>query len=107
MCRPFDQAESLKRRSVVTGLATLLALVLACWDGMARAQQAGDDSKKGETSSELLVPPPMKPEDDQWLSVEFDRLRLAVDNVNFPDRVNVIAKNDKNGDKKLSPEEWP
>src|SRR5262245_34060264 len=88
-------------------LISAIALVLLPSRAITVAQQGSDDSKKGDTSSELLVPPPLKPEDDEWLSIEFDRLHLAIDNANFPDRVNVIGENDKNGDKKLSPDEWP
>jgi peptide/nickel transport system substrate-binding protein len=93
---------------IVTGSVTIAVVAtLAASNSTVRAQQGADDSKKDETVTELLVPPPIKPEDDQWLEIEFDRLRLAIDNVNFPDRITVIAKNDRNGDKKLSPEEWP
>jgi ABC-type transport system substrate-binding protein len=77
--------------------------------GRVSAQQGSDESKKAEIATDMqpLVPPPIKPEDDQWLDMAFDRLHLAVDNADFPERVNIIAKNDKNGDRKLSSTEWP
>jgi ABC-type transport system substrate-binding protein len=108
MAEPLHARMLLSSRLVAAGLAALLTLALAQSARVVRAQQGADDSKKGDTATELfLVPPPIKPEDDQWLSIEFDRLRLAVDNANFPDRVNIIGKNDRNGDKKLSAAEWP
>jgi peptide/nickel transport system substrate-binding protein len=102
---------SYKCRIVAAAVAAVLCIVLT-QSGVAVARAVQDEAKKGDaakgdTSSELLVPPPIKPDDDEWLSIEFDRLRLAVENANFPDRVNFISKNDKNADGKLSPAEWP
>lgn len=105
MCQTSTRAGMYRLMAAARTVALLAALYLSVVS-YAFAQQ-GTDDKKGDTSAELLVPLPIKPDDDQWLSMEFDRIRYAVENANFPERVSIIGKNDRNGDRKLSPDEWP
>ena len=109
----FQQRSNLasgRQRFVAAMLAAVFTLcAVPCGDAVRAAQDAkkSDAIKKDEDpNAKPTVPPPLKPDDDEWLRMEpFDRLRMAAEDV--PDRANLIRKNDKNDDQKLSSDEWP
>jgi peptide/nickel transport system substrate-binding protein len=112
MVRKSSKLVPIGNRLVDAVLAAVFALCAVPWGEPARAQQGADAKKSSAIKKEEdpnekpTVPPPITPDDDEWLKIEpFDRLRVAPEDL--PNRNTFISRNDKNNDGKLSKQEWP